>query len=518
MKTLCTALVLFLYAFAYGQNAEWLNFNLSNSIMPSNQVNAIAVDSQGVKWITAENGFVKMVDTVITVYDANNSEFKCPHPTGVTIDKNGLVWIATYCQGIVKFDGTTFTVYDQYHSPLPYSTVTGVAVCKNNNKWMGMQLGGVAKFNGTTTWNFYNISNSVLPSNDVRAVTVNTLTNDKWFATDNGIARFDGISSWSVYDTSNSDLPGNDVKTIQADKNGYIWIGTDGDGLAKFDNGTWTVYNTINSGIRSNRIVSLSMGSKPNEMWVGTYSGGLQKFDGTAWVAYNTLNSPLLDNRITAVLIDKLGNKWIGTYAHGLYAYNETGIALPVELVSFTSEISGNNVKLNWTTASELNTSHYLVERRSKTSGWEVIAQIKASGSSTEKLTYTYVDKELSNGIYTYRLKMTDFDNSFEYSNETESIIASAGDFILNQNYPNPFNPSTKITYRVPESGSINLKIVSMLGETVREINQTVTQGVHEITLDGSNLSSGTYIYTLTAKTFDGKNTFTSSGKMMLMK
>ncbi|MDZ7764517.1 MAG: T9SS type A sorting domain-containing protein [Melioribacteraceae bacterium] len=70
--------------------------------------------------------------------------------------------------------------------------------------------------------------------------------------------------------------------------------------------------------------------------------------------------------------------------------------------------------------------------------------------------------------------------------------------FELMQNYPNPFNPTTKIEYSLPNSGKVLLKIFDALGQTVEVlVNDIQSAGSYSVNFDGSNLSSGVYIYQL---------------------
>ena len=85
--------------------------------------------------------------------------------------------------------------------------------------------------------------------------------------------------------------------------------------------------------------------------------------------------------------------------------------------------------------------------------------------------------------------------------------------YALQQNYPNPFNPSTTIAFSVPESGLVTLRIFDMLGQEVASLlNEVKGAGNYEVSFDASKLTSGMYVYTLTA----GKNVI--SKKMMLVK
>ncbi|MEO8209732.1 MAG: phospholipase D-like domain-containing protein, partial [bacterium] len=68
--------------------------------------------------------------------------------------------------------------------------------------------------------------------------------------------------------------------------------------------------------------------------------------------------------------------------------------------------------------------------------------------------------------------------------------------FILNQNYPNPFNPSTTITYSLPKSDYVSLKIFDALGREVTTlVNEFQTTGSYKVTFNAKNISSGIYFY-----------------------
>ncbi len=68
--------------------------------------------------------------------------------------------------------------------------------------------------------------------------------------------------------------------------------------------------------------------------------------------------------------------------------------------------------------------------------------------------------------------------------------------FTLHQNYPNPFNPSTTISFELPKSEHVTLKVFNVLGQEVMTvINEVVSAGTHRVILNGTQLSSGFYFY-----------------------
>ena len=84
--------------------------------------------------------------------------------------------------------------------------------------------------------------------------------------------------------------------------------------------------------------------------------------------------------------------------------------------------------------------------------------------------------------------------------------------FGMAQNYPNPFNPSTSITYTMPEERHVRIAVYNSLGIAVAVlVDETKSAGRHEATFDASDLSSGTYIYRMTAGDFTRTRTMTLS-------
>ena len=91
-------------------------------------------------------------------------------------------------------------------------------------------------------------------------------------------------------------------------------------------------------------------------------------------------------------------------------------------------------------------------------------------------------------------------------------------EFVLYNNYPNPFNPITNISYDVSVEAFVKLTVFDLLGrKVVTLVEDEILQGHYETIFDASDLSSGIYIYSLTA-TNGEKILFTSAKGMILIK
>jgi hypothetical protein len=191
---------------------------------------------------------------------------------------------------------------------------------------------------------------------------------------------------------------------------------------------------------------------------------------------------------------------------------------IPVELTSFTANVVGTNVELNWTTATELNNQGFEIERSEDNVSFRQIGFVPGFGTTTETKSYTYLDQSINSGTYFYRLKQIDFDGSFEYSNVVEVDVTLPSVFALEQNYPNPFNPSTSIQFSLPVDAQVTIGVYNLVGEKVAEVaSGNFAAGSHKVTFNASTLTSGIYFYQLDATGIDGK-TFSSVKKMTLMK
>ena len=196
--------------------------------------------------------------------------------------------------------------------------------------------------------------------------------------------------------------------------------------------------------------------------------------------------------------------------------YSNLG-ALPVELTSFTANLLGNKVELNWVTATEVRNYGFNIERFSSSTtpiqGWEKIGFVEGHGNSNSPKSYAFTDIPQGGTKFQYRLKQIDTDGKYEYSSVVSINLNSPNQYALNQNYPNPFNPSTVITYSIPVSSNVTLKVYDILGRLITTlVNENQQAGSYTVNFDARDLSNGIYFYKIQSGNFVAVN------KMLLLK
>ena len=128
--------------------------------------------------------------------------------------------------------------------------------------------------------------------------------------------------------------------------------------------------------------------------------------------------------------------------------------ALPVEIINFNAKSDNNYIDLTWLTASENNNDYFTIERSIDGINFELLANINGAGNSNTLLNYNYIDKNPSEGLNYYRLKQTDFNGDFIYSN----IVSVNYSSIKNEVsvYPNILKKGCSINIDLPNESSGN--------------------------------------------------------------
>ncbi len=100
-----------------------------------------------------------------------------------------------------------------------------------------------------------------------------------------------------------------------------------------------------------------------------------------------------------------------------------------------------------------------------------------------------------------------------------ENNLTNPSEFMLTQNYPNPFNPISSFSYSLPSESRVKIEIYNVLGKEIEIIVDKIQNaGSYKITWDANEFSSGVYFYRIFAITLNGKNKYTATKKMLLIK
>lgn len=159
---------------------------------------------------------------------------------------------------------------------------------------------------------------------------------------------------------------------------------------------------------------------------------------------------------------------------------------LPVTWLHFGGKLSGNNANLTWTTASEINNAGFTIERN--TAGkWESVGMIAAKGNNNTLTTYSFTDGELPADISTihYRIKQTDRNGSFSYSNVISLRPVNTTENNSIGVYPNPATDLIQVFTRGEED--VEITLINSFGKTV------LTQRGMSRQVNLSELDAGVY-------------------------
>lgn len=179
------------------------------------------------------------------------------------------------------------------------------------------------------------------------------------------------------------------------------------------------------------------------------------------------------------------------------YLLSENNFILPVNLVYFKAKIVDNHVVLDWKTASEKNNDYFSVERSTNGFNFIEIERVNGSGFSSVNISYNAIDKDIVKGTSYYRLKQTDFDGSFEYS-EIISITYFP-DNIKFEVYPNPSNGFFMINSDF--DANTNYRIMDNSGRIIAEA--TIDAYNNEVNIQ--NFPSGVYFILLSSDNKESK-------------
>jgi len=180
------------------------------------------------------------------------------------------------------------------------------------------------------------------------------------------------------------------------------------------------------------------------------------------------------------------------------------GSPLPVELVAFGTEVSGQHTILRWQTASETGNARFEVQRKEGggkevgpyegQNGWSVVGQVEGAGTTTEPTRYSYAVEELSYGTHWFRLRQIDVDGTFHLSREVKAVVTPSSGLSL-EVYPTPVRSRATVTVATTRAQDVTIVGYDLLGREIARLYEgRVSPGRPvSLALENTRLGAGTY-------------------------
>jgi hypothetical protein len=369
---------------------------------------------------------------------------------------------------IAKFNTNGIMQWATYYGGSNYDKVNGIAIDANGN---------------------IIIIGETRSSNDIATIGAHQTVFSGGSSSFNGdafIAKFNtnGVRQWATYFGETGPDYGNG---IAIDANGNIMIiGRTGSTNAIATLGS---YQTIYGGNHDAFVAKLD--SNGIIQWA-TYFGGSDTDFGVGITT--DVNGNIL---VTGYTYSSNGIATVGAhqtiYGGAIDAFiakfSATGI-LPVKLIAFNAVLDNKKVNCTWETASEINNNYFAIEKSTDGNHFESIGRVKGKGNTNTNTRYSFIDNNPFTGISYYRLKQTDFDNTYSYSAIKRVGSSERLNSTISLYYENN-NPTVKINAEVASNAIIEL--ISLAGIPLFTQEQATAVGENTIPIN-SNGTSGFYL------------------------
>lgn len=314
----------FLITISYCYSSNWTTYTTGNSNLPSNEIRAVCIDNNGVKWFGTDKGLVRFDGfDWKTILPSSNQQtlahssildlFTCASSYGLEL------WIGTE-GGVsameISTDAITMaTPYKHENTELISNYVRTVFVDNQHIKWFGTDLGISALFN--KTWKTFTAYDGYLAHDFTLSSGADAMGNRYFGSYGAGVSRLlgddiDGITAASPYQEEWCALAADTIYDLFIEENNIQWFGTS-QGVSRHDQTSsdygWTNYR-IKDGLVDNHVLALLKDNR-NTMWFGTRKG-ISLFNGTSWSSF-TVQDSLAGNHVNAMAIDLDGSIWIAT-------------------------------------------------------------------------------------------------------------------------------------------------------------------------------------------------------------
>ncbi|MES2774109.1 MAG: choice-of-anchor J domain-containing protein [Bacteroidota bacterium] len=166
--------------------------------------------------------------------------------------------------------------------------------------------------------------------------------------------------------------------------------------------------------------------------------------------------------------------------------YDLTNIPLPVTITRIDASLIGKEVSVNWTTATELNSNYFVVERSADGVHFGNLGQVKAAGNSVTLNHYRFADTNPIEGVNYYRIKTVDADGRFAYTPIVKVTVSKGGGIVIRV-YPNPVTTGIQV-YLGKADATANWQLINGDGKILLQgkgnagsINTAINQKLNQL-------------------------------------
>jgi len=277
--------------------------------LPQNSVHAILQTRDGYLWLGTQEGLARFDGVKFTVFNRRNTpQIKYNHINVLFESRNGALWIGTNGGGLIALKDQVFKSYTTQDG-LSHDIVRTIYEDEKGGLWIGT-IGGGLNYLFEAKIEVYTKAAGLL-DNNITCMTAEASGNFL-IGTKGGLSIYTNgrFSAHPLFEG----IPFS-IRTMIRDREGHIWIGTDGGGLFHLRNGHVSRL-TKKEGLTSNKICWLYE-DRAGSLWIGTLGGGLNRlFHGK--ISKFTRAQGLSNNDVQAIYEDREGNLWIGTNGGGL--------------------------------------------------------------------------------------------------------------------------------------------------------------------------------------------------------
>jgi hypothetical protein len=222
------------------------------------------------------------------------------------------------------------------------------------------------------------------------------------------------------------------------------------------------------------------------------------------------LNTPghtavTIPNALISTSYDPISTVWTVCFPVSGFSYfychacNPVNAPLPIDLTLFTGRQVNNQSLLSWTTASEQNNSHFIVERSKDGTTFNSISSAIATkangGNSSTALNYSFTDELPLLGHNYYRLQQHDIDGKVSTSQIVDIYYGNDTKVTL---FPNPVRQIMNVDINTPKATSATLKVTDATGRVVKVISMQLSAGANSTQVDLQGLADGMYMVHIT--------------------